>query len=540
MIMQKTHFHFILFFLLFLTPNNILKSQVVYQDVSSWAIYDFLDEMANMKIITINSVVKPYSRRFIAEKLSEIQKADTLLNKRQKFELAFYLKDYNKELLPGKYVPKRFDVFYYKDSLFTFSLNGILGGQIWHNKNGINYHRWYGADAFAYAGKHLGVYASLRDVSEKIPLADTGYITTRNGGNYRQGDYSEMRGGMTWGWKWGDVALVKEYIEWGNSYRYPNIISSKAPSFAQLRLHLAPAGWFEFNYVHGWLVSEVIDSSRSYNYGGVQRNVFHNKYIAANMFTFKPWKRLNLSFGNSVIYSDQYLNPAYFIPVFFYKSVDHTYNGNTNATGQNSQMFFDISNRLLKGIHMYYSMFIDVMSFGELFDKDRNANHWSMLGGMRFSNFLPNTDFTLEYIRNNPLVYKNDNVTTLYNSNWYTLGHYLGDNAQEIYVELEFRPWKMLGVTLWHSLVQKGPDYAYDRTPDPVTGIPQVLGKKFMERVEWERGVFGLKAEYQLINDLFIFLEAEKQKVNGNTQRYDSEYYRDDLLTFSFGMNFGF
>lgn len=524
----------IIFAICFLFYCLTSYTQSVYQDVNNKEIYEFLDEMANEKIISINSVIKPYARQFIAEKLREIKDSSETLNRRQKFELEFYLKDFNKELITGKYTKKRFDAFYYSDSLFTFSLNGIIGGQVWNNENGINYHRWYGAEAFAYIGKHLGVYANLRDNTEKIRLADTGFITIRNGGKYRTGDYSEMRGGLTWSWNWGDIALVKDHVEWGNSYRYPTIISAKSPSFAQLRLHIKPVEWFEFNYMHGWLVSEIVDSSRSYNYNGIQRNVFFNKYIATNMFTFKPWKRLNISAGNSVIYSDQYLNPAYFIPVFFYKSVDHTYNGNTNTAGQNSQMFFDVSSRLIKGVHMYYSMFIDVLSFSTVFSKTENVNHWSMLGGIRFTNLLPNTNLTLEYIHNNPLVYKNDNLTTLYNSNWYNLGHYLKDNAQEIYGEIEYKPIKMLKIRGWYSFAQKGPDYPYIRTQEALAGKP------FIETVVWQQNQLGMRVQYQVLNDFFVFLEAEKQNVTGNFKQYNSPYYQGNTLTWSFGMNFGF
>lgn len=529
--------------LLFIVPLSgftLLNCQTVYEDISNNAVYDFLDEMANEKRINLNSVIRPYSRQFIAEKLSELKIIEPQLNKRQTAELNFYLKDYNKELLPLKYKNKRFDLFYYKDSLFTFTLNPIIGGKIWKNENGINYHRYFGAEAFAYAGKHLGIYASLRDNTEKIPLADTGIITLRNGGKYRGGDYSEMRGGLTWSWKWGALALVKDYVEWGNNYNYPNILSSKAPSFAQIKLQLKPASWFEFNYIHGWLVSEIVDSSRSYNYNGVKRDVFHNKYIAANMFSFIPVKGLNFSFGNSVIYSDISLNPAYFIPVFFYKSVDHTYNGVTNTAGQNSQMFFDISSRLIPKTHFYYSMFIDVLSFGTLFNKNEHANHWSMLGGFRYSNILPNLSLTLEYIRNNPLVYKNDNPTTLYNSNWYNLGHYLGDNAQEVYGALDFKPFSTFKIKAWYSLAQKGPDYKYERAIDPSTGISKALGKTFMSTVEWEQTQIGLNAQYQVQNSFNLFIEVFQQDLAGNFARYNSEYFRGNTLNWSFGLTYGF
>lgn len=516
-----------------------MNAQVVYQDIEKYSIYEFLDEMANMKLTRTNTAIKPYSREFIAKCLIEIQEADSLLNKRQHAELLFYLKDFQKEILIGKYDKKRFDIFYYKDSLFTFSLNGIFGGEIWQNTNGLNYHRWYGAEAFSYAGKHLGFYASLRDNAELDPISDTGIVTTRNGGVYRSGDYSEMRGGVTWGWKWGHIALVKDYVEWGVSYRYPNIISSKAPSFAQVKLQLKPVDWFEFNYVHGWLVSEIVDSSSSYEYDGVRRNVYYERLLTANMFTFYPWRYLNFSIGNAIIYSDQGSNPVYLIPVFFYKSVDHTYNGATNTAGQNSMMYFALSSRNIKKLHVYYSMFIDVMSFGDMFDEDKHANHWSMIWGAKCSNLLPNVSLTVEYIRNNPLVYKNDQIS-FYSSNNYSLGHYLGDNAQEFYTEIDFRPIPKLKVKTWFSLAQKGPDYKYKRGSDPVTGEYYANGKTFMESVEWEQQQIGFKATYQVVNDWYFFISLDKRDLSGNYQRYTASYYQGADITYSCGMNFGF
>jgi len=185
-------------------------------------------------------------------------------------------------------------------------------------------------------------------------------------------------------------------------------------------------------------------------------------------------------------------------------------------------------------------MFIDVLSFGSVFDEEMHANHWSMLGGIRYSNILPNLSLTLEYIRNNPLVYKNDILTTQFNSNWYTLGHYLGDNAQEIYGSLDYRPWNTLLIQFRYSLAQKGPDYPYTRERDPVTGISPVLGKQFMERMEWQQQLIGLRARYQVINDLFVFVECEMTDTGGNEQKYTPPFYHGNPTTFSFGLNMGF
>ena len=104
-----------------------------------------------MKYIEINSAIKPYSRTFIAEKLLEINKVVSQLNKRQQKELTFFIKEYSKEINHSKQVDyigknyfgqnrikfsersKRPDLFYYRDSTFMFSVNPILGAQFFYN-----------------------------------------------------------------------------------------------------------------------------------------------------------------------------------------------------------------------------------------------------------------------------------------------------------------------------------------------------------------------------------------------------------------------
>ncbi len=519
---------------------SAVRGQDVYYHVTNRALYDFLDELANDRIISINSAIKPYSREFIADQLLTSTKNREQLTRRQNLELDFYLKDFRKELDTLFSSKKRVDLLYRRDSLFTISVNPILGVQYWQHKNGMNYHRWVGAEAFGYIGKHFGVYVSLRDNYEDKVISDTAYYNRRYGGAYKGTEYSEMRGGLTWKWKWGTIGLVKDHNEWGNTYHYPNIVSSKAPSFAQIKLNLKPVRWFEFNYFHGWLVSAVVDSSRSYNYNGVQRNVFHDKYMAANMYTFIPWPGLNLSFGNSIIYSDIGVQPAYLIPFFFYKSVDHTYNNTSNSTGQNSQLFFDISCRLLPKMHIYYSMFLDELSFERMFDPEQQSNHWSMKWGIKVSNLIPNFILTAEYNRTNPLAYQNDVLTTLYNSNWYNLGHYLKDNADVLYIAASYKPVRGMNVSIYYEKLRKGPTYPYVRSRDPETGISQVHGKSFMEEVLWEQQCYGLSVNYQLINDLYLFADIQRKTANGDEESYTAPFFLGDLWIGSAGITIGF
>ena len=58
------------------------------------AIYDFLDELANGRVITINSAIKPFTNSFILQCLNEAEKNREQLTIRQQKELGFYLRQY--------------------------------------------------------------------------------------------------------------------------------------------------------------------------------------------------------------------------------------------------------------------------------------------------------------------------------------------------------------------------------------------------------------------------------------------------------------
>jgi hypothetical protein len=528
-------FSFTLSLLLYSNPS-VLFSQTVYYYTSNQELDSFIDELANSQIIDLNSSVKPYSRLFIGQKLKEVEEKKDMLNPRQAREVEFYLKDFNKELVADKNFNKRFDLLYRKDSLFTLSVNPILGIQFWTNKNGTIYHRWNGAEAFAYIGKHWGFYASLRDNYEKEQLEKPEYLTLRPGAAYKsETDYSEMRGGITYGWKWGTLALVKDHFTWGDNNHGSNIFSGRTPSFAQIKLSLKPVDWFEFNYIHGFLVSEVIDSTRTWYYTNVnqtqERKAYREKYMAANFFTFRPWKRIYVSFGNSIVYSDIGFEPAYLIPLFFFKSVDHTLNHEID--NQNSQMFFSVSSRQIKNLHLYSSLFVDEISIANMFNKEKHSNFLSWKIGGQLTNLpFQNLSLVAEYTRTNPLVYQHFVPTLTFESNRFNLGHYLKDNADELYLAIGMRPIRGLSIDLSYLHARKGPDYDSETTQR--TGLP------FMNTVEWENHTFSLNIRYQVINDGYAFLEFSSGNITGNVEKYTPPILRGKTTTLSAGANIGF
>jgi hypothetical protein len=536
-------------------------AQEVPQHISNTGIYEFLDEMAGQQVITLNSVVKPYSGIFIAQKLKETDLSREKLNRRQLYQLDFYLRSYRLERGNNAKSKQDIDIYrkdnfslsllppgiFYRDSLFAMSVQPILGYETFSNSNGNIYHSWGGVDFKAYIGKHWGIYSSLRDNHESELMALPAYFTQEPGGNYKVneggrtgGDYSEMRGGIVYSWNWGSLGLIKDHFEWGNNYNGSNIFSGRTPSFAHLSLHLNPVKWLDFHYVHGWLVSEVVDSARTYNYGYGKRTVFRDKYIAANIFTVSPFKRLNFSFGNSIIYSDINIQAAYLIPFLFYKSVDHTINH--NISNQNSQMFFDISSRQIKHVHLYTSVFVDEFSISRVGSKSRH-NFIGGKFGCRFSNLLnKNVSLIAEYTQTRPLTYQHVIPAVTFESNKYNMGHYLRDNSRELFISISYKPYKQLYLSAAYTIAQHGNDYIYDASL-------QVDTHPFMKDKTWQNKSLNFRVDYELAHNSHIFAgysisEYDGYNVDGKSasyylEKYTEPFYRGKTSTLSLGLNIG-
>jgi hypothetical protein len=531
-----------------------LSSQSIPHSVSNTGIYEFLDELAGEQVISINSAVKPYSRLLIAQCLTEADGKREMLNGRQQKELDFYLMDFRKESgkewndgtkvqryngettgqwLNGIKGVKRLDLFYYKDSLFTITVNPILGGEIFSNSAGNATYWRNGAVIEGYIGK-WGFYASLRDNHEKPLLGLPAYLTQREGGHIKGGtDWSEMQGGITYSWKWGNIGLVKDRIRWGNNYNGANIFGGHVPSYVMLKLQVTPARWLDFNYFHGWLNSRVVDTARSYwvvnSYGTDYREVYHKKFIAANLLTVTPFSNFRISAGNSIVYSDLDFYPGYLLPILFYKSVDHSVTSGIN--NMNSQMFLDVSSRQIRHLHLYGSIFVDELAVSRISKKDE-WNFLSYKAGFRLSNYpFPNLSLTGELTYTYPLAFQHNVTTLTFENNLYNMGHYLKDNTREWYLALDYRPARTLNITLFFTDAIRGPDHTS-------LGGSRV-GNPPLATVEWRSRMTGLRASYQVINDLYIWFSFIGSDITGE-EDWSPGYFYGKKKTLNTGVSFGF
>lgn len=555
-------------------------SQDIPEHISYSRIYDFIDELANDGIFELNSAIKPYSRTFINQKLLEAQQKSKFLNPRQRDEIKFFLNDYALEnnqlpsalihLWNSKYSKAALfqPAVHYNDSLFRARITPILGLNVMHNDNGNIIKRWIGAEIQASIGKHVSVFASIRDLSNNgDTLSSYHYLNNFPGYEYKEasygGDFSDSRGGIKYSNSWGSIGLVKDNIVWGDNYNGSNIISGRAPSFPMITLQLKPAKWFELNYFHAWLVSNIVDSSYYYIENGSK--IWYRpaaKYMAANMLTFTPFRNFKFSVGNSIIYAERTIQAAYLLPVAFYKSLDHTMTKGIATENQNSQIFMNISSRNIKHTHIFASVFIDELSFDRFLPDNSQSNPISLKVGLNVSNFpIRNLSAVVEFTRTNILNYKHSIPLLTYASNSYNLGHYLGDNTQEIYAALQFKPLRGLDFKLTYTDAKHGNEYDYIRRgiSNGIQGkVDDIISQPSLGEIIWSNRSIAFQGMYEIFNNTYMVFKAEMSDIQAfdptklitfgenrmtaqqTLNYFTPAYLQGKQLTFSGGISFGF
>lgn len=592
-------------------------AQNIPESLDYTLLYDFLDELATDGVIHVNSAIRPYSRNHIASLLREAQQKDSLLNKRQREDLIFYMQDFALELdtMPdyrlygfenkAQWTDKRtFNLslvepaFHYKtaNNRFKMMIKPILGMDIYASKKGIITKRWYGAELQMDIMNHFSIWGSLRDNSwkgtgllnkayypsvydqiEGAHLTRPAYLNNLPGAEYKEanygGDFSDSRGGASlYSW-WGSISVQREQIRWGDAYHASNILSAHNPAVPMVALKLTPCRWFEFNYFHAWLSSNVIDSTYYYTErfteGGTKIHYRPApKYMAANMFTFSPIRQLSFSFGNSIVYAERNVQAIYFIPVAFYKSLDHLLTKGMGIENQNSQAFFTISTRNLKHLHVYGSVFVDEFNFKRLKKGNPERNPISWLVGFNWSGWpVKGLSLKGEFCRSNIAAYTHSIDKLTFASSSYNLGHYMGANSQSIFAELQYKPVRGLALKLNYTCDTKY--NAFDYVRDDISQI--IAQKPFDERI-WQNDIFGFDATYEIFNNCYAvvnfqynnaraFAPASARRVgedrgwnaDGTSQEltgdalsayylsmYTPLYYQGRNFTFMCGLNFSF
>ena len=611
---------FLIVFLLGLGLYSIAQNIPV--PLTQVKLYDFLDELLTDGVIVHQTAVRPYTRQLVANMLVEALQADSLLSSRQQKDLSFYLNEFalERDTMVSNYVQYTDHSTYNlsladpqfsyrsKDSMFKFRLRPILGGNIMGSQKGAIFHRWYGAELQMDIAQHLSIWGSLRDNSWSGNWLNKTYypddnarmrgarihygasqvqpaLTPMAGVQYKEasygGDFSDSKGGISlYSW-WGSISLQRENIQWGDAYHNSNILSGRAPAVPMVSLQLTPCKWFQFDYFHAWLISNVTDSTYYYlenttvdslparNYRPM------NKFMAANMFTFVPLASLpnrrianllSISIGNSIVYAEQNIQAAYFIPIAFYKSLDHLLTKGVATQNQNSQAFGSLSIRPVEHLHLYGSFYLDEFSMKRLKPSNKENNPISYLVGFNWSGWpLKGLSLKAEFMRSYIACYTHSIDALTWSSNSYNMGHYMGDNAQSIYAELAYRPIRGLLLRMSYTSDTKYNSYAYLRNyrqnGEVVRegGISETLAQKPFDKATFRNDLLRLDGMYEVHPNMFVTLSVEynhargydneNENANPSEDVGNAQYYLDKYMplylqgnniTLSAGFSFGF
>lgn len=567
-----------IFILLCCMATMVVKAQNIPVAMEYTEVYDFIEELATDGVIEVTNAVKPYSRRVIADLLAEAAQKDSLLNKRQREDLDFYLQDYAMELdgMPDytlyghknvcqwrtlrKSEPKcDFNLslvdpslhIMTKDKAFKMRVRPILGMDLYANQKGLITKRWWGAELQMDIVGHVSVWGSLRDNSwngtsmlkdayfansyakiDGAKLTKGAFLNDLPGVQYKEsnygGDFSDSRGGVSiYSW-WGSIGLQRERVMWGDAQHSANILSGHNPAVPMLTMQLTPCKWFQFDYMHAWLVSNVLDTTYAYSEGykeGVEKMHYRpaNKFMAANMFTFKPIKQLQFSVGNSIVYAERNVQAAYFIPIAFYKSLDHLLTKGLGVENQNSQVFATVTVRPVDHLRLYGSVYLDEFKAARLKKSNAEHNPVSYQVGFDWSGWpVKGLSLKGEFTRSNIITYTHSIDVLSYRSNSYTMGHYMNDNAQSIYVELAYKPVRGLRLNLAYACDTKYNVYDYVRGD-----VKKIIAYKPFDEKTWQSDKVELRAVYEIFQNCYAHVDMSYGNVRGFAPASDRKVGED-------------
>jgi len=546
---------FVLIILLSVTP--LLFSQVVYEPLHH-DVYNFLSRLSQKGILEFDELIKPLPRKYIAQKLLEADSLSSNLTSLEKEELRFFLKDYYHEIWfidEGKnqnehldyfnYDPAdRWRFFSYGSDLFKLNASIILGGEIGSIDNAKRTHFWNGVYTYGYITDALGLSFDFRDNTESGTTIDKfKKFTPETGVNERSNEtiynystdkieYEEAKAVLATNWDWGSVAVGKDFLQWGYAENGQIVLSQKAPSFPFIRLDINPVEWLSFNYIHAWLASDVIDSTDIYytSLGG-PRTSYREKYLASHTITLRPVKGLDISLGESIVYSDK-LEILYLIPVSFFRLADHYLSRQVNAAGGNAQFFASVSSKgHIKNTHLFGTLFIDEVTLNGLFDPATQRNQLGFtLGGSVVDLPINNLTVKLEYTKLFPYVYRHYVPTTTYQSAGYVLGHWMGENADQIYASLNYRFIRGLDVSVWGRFIRKG------EIPD-IEGTFIQPQPPFLYGLRTNYTYLGTEVKYELLHELFFRLRCQFMKIS--EQQEDLNFVDKNINEFHVAVYYG-
>ncbi len=242
---------------------------------------------------------------------------------------------------------------------------------------------------------------------------------------------------------WFELQLGQDTLQWGPGY-HDSLLVSKNPlamDMIKLRASYDPVTFTAFTGILEDMSPEI-----------------NHKYISGHRVEGYFWDRFGFGLSEVVVYGDRF-EPGYLNPVNIYLINEQPISradGRVPGSGDNVLMSVDMRFRLVDDFEIYGELMVD--------DGNPAANfkHWDtkfgILGGVYLTDpfGIADTDFHAEYAFINQYAYTHVNPVNVYKHFTTPIGHQIGSDADNLWVELRRRWTDRLETTFGYELERHG------------------------------------------------------------------------------------
>ena len=242
---------------------------------------------------------------------------------------------------------------------------------------------------------------------------------------------------------WFELQLGQDTLQWGPGY-HDSLLVSKNPlamDMVKLQATYEPVTFTAFTGILEDMSAEI-----------------NHKYISGHRVEGYFWDRFGFGLSEVVVYGDRF-EPGYLNPVNIYLINEQPISradGRVPGSGDNVLMSVDMRFRLVDDFEIYGELMVD--------DGNPAANfkHWDtkfgVLGGIYLTDpfGIADTDFHAEYAFINQYAYTHVNPVNVYKHFTTPIGHQIGSDADNLWIELRRRWTDRLETTFGYELERHG------------------------------------------------------------------------------------
>ena len=278
-----------------------------------------------------------------------------------------------------------------------------------------------------------------------------------------------INGYMKFDLPWFELQLGQETLQWGPGYHDSLLISKNPLAMDMIKLQATyePITFTAFTGVLEDMAEDIND-----------------KYISGHRVEGYFWNRFGFGLSEVVVYGNRF-EPGYLNPVNIYLINEQPISradGRVPGSGDNVLMSVDMRLRPIDNFEIYGELMVD--------DGNPAANfkHWDtkfgILGGIYLTDpfGIADTDFQAEYAFINQYAYTHVNPVNVYKHFTTPIGHQIGSDADNLWLELRRRWTDRLETVFGYELERHGtgnideshpPDAPKDDVWTPLSGITQ-------------------------------------------------------------------